>query len=159
MSRLVVAGLSVLLLAVAFAPAQAAASSPVQAVAPSVAVAAAPYLPTAAVTVLVQDSAPTAVQATCTADCGSDPDVSCTGSICTAVDRNCAIGERGYVSCPSETWCASPCPVCTDGQSRFVDTGNCCKDFLKQQDYQVCVNGQWAHQYYSCAYVPHCLPY
>lgn len=52
--------------------------------------------------------------ATCTASCGSYPSVSCTTSgtgSCTAVDRNCAVGERGRVTCGSTT---TYCPTCDE---------------------------------------------
>ncbi len=156
MSRLVVAGLSFLLLAVALVPAQAATPSPVQALAPPVTGAAAPYLPTAAVASLGQNPTPTAVQSTCIADCAPYSDISCTVSgTCTAVDRNCAAGERGHLVCNGALYY---CPVCqcTNGDIRYVDTGACCKDFLKQQSFQECVDGVWVHQYYSCFIVPHC---
>lgn len=50
--------------------------------------------------------------ATCTASCGSYASVSCTTSgtgSCTAVDRNCAVGERGRVTCGSTTTYCPPC--------------------------------------------------
>ncbi len=156
MSRLVVAGLSFLLLAVALVPAQAGITPSAQLTGPPTAGVSAPFLPEAAVASFVEGRTPTAVTATCTADCGADPDVSCSGSSCTAVDRNCAIGERGYVSCTSETWCPTPCPVCNDGETRWIDTGGCCKSFLAQRDYQRCIGGQWVHQYYGCYVVPQC---
>jgi hypothetical protein len=44
----------------------------------------------------------------CTADCNPYTDVTCSGSgMCTAVDRNCAAGQRGYVTCNGVT---TPCP-------------------------------------------------
>lgn len=55
-------------------------------------------------------------KATCFANCGADPTVSCTGTTCTGVDRNCAVNQRGSVSCTTNgvtttTFCASTCPV------------------------------------------------
>lgn len=57
---------------------------------------------------------------TATADCGTYPDVSCTGSgTCTAVDRNCP-NQEGYVRCGSTYKFCPPCPCyvekhCPDG--------------------------------------------
>jgi len=55
-------------------------------------------------------------QCTATANCASGT-VSCQGnnspSSCTAVDRNCAVGEPGHVTCDGvTTWCPTACP-CT----------------------------------------------
>lgn len=105
----------------------------------------------------VEGSAPTATSATCTADCGSFPDVSCTVSgSCTAIDRNCSVMERGRVICNGqEYFCAQPC-ACQNGAVRYVDTGGCCKVTLKKESFQQCIDGQWVHQSFSCAPVPHC---
>jgi hypothetical protein len=96
---------------------------------------------------------------TCTAsaDCGAGWDVSCVGSgTCTAVDRDCGQGERGHVVCDGNfSYCSANCD-CTDGAIRYVDTGGCCKDFLKKQSYQRCIDGHWVHQYYTCYPVPFC---
>jgi len=54
--------------------------------------------------------------ATCTASCGSYASVSCTTSgtgSCTAVDRDCAAGERGRVTCGSTTTYCPPCDTCS----------------------------------------------
>jgi hypothetical protein len=49
-------------------------------------------------------------KAMCTASCGFDASVSCSGSgSCTAVDQNCAAGQQGYVQCGSTL---TYCPVC-----------------------------------------------
>jgi hypothetical protein len=51
------------------------------------------------------------LDATCEVDCG-DVTVSCTTNSpgnCQAVDRNCAVGERGSVTCNGTTF---QCPVC-----------------------------------------------
>ncbi|MCG8462365.1 MAG: hypothetical protein MI919_39275, partial [Holophagales bacterium] len=63
---------------------------------------------------------------TCTADCGSAPDVTCsTSGSCTAVDRNCGVGEPGHVTCgASTTYC--PACQCTNGQVRYYSTSACC---------------------------------
>ncbi len=59
---------------------------------------------------------PTDVKATCTASCGGGTSVTCTWSgTCEAVDRNCAIGQRGYVKCgTTKKSCAGLCPVIQD---------------------------------------------
>jgi hypothetical protein len=50
-------------------------------------------------------------KATCMALCDSDPSVSCTGTTCSAVDRNCSTGTRGNVICDGvKTKCPTPCP-------------------------------------------------
>lgn len=68
-------------------------------------------------------------KATCFANCGTDPVISCTGTTCTGADRNCPAGERGRVSCTTNgvtttTFCASTCPITTNCQ-RCNDTGDC----------------------------------
>ncbi|HEY9420307.1 MAG TPA: hypothetical protein VIW92_02750 [Thermoanaerobaculia bacterium] len=51
-------------------------------------------------------------KSTCTASCGTST-ISCTSSgTCTAVDRNCSAGQRGYVKCgTATTYCPSLCPI------------------------------------------------
>src|SRR5690349_14175404 len=51
-------------------------------------------------------------EALCTANCGTTT-VSCsTSGTCTAVDRNCSAGQRGYAQCgTTKTYCPSLCPV------------------------------------------------
>jgi hypothetical protein len=47
--------------------------------------------------------------ATCTANCESGI-VQCTGDTCSGADRNCAVFERGHVTCGSTTtWCPTAC--------------------------------------------------
>jgi hypothetical protein len=47
----------------------------------------------------------------CTAHCGSDPDVSCSGTTCSAQDRDCANGIRGSVTCDGvKKKCMNVCP-------------------------------------------------
>jgi hypothetical protein len=48
------------------------------------------------------------------ASCGSYS-ITCTGNnsttSCSAADRNCAVGQRGHVTCDGvTTWCNEPCP-------------------------------------------------
>lgn len=76
----------------------------------------------------------------CWEDCDGLPDISCSGQVCTAVNRNCSPGhcERGSVTCDGiTTWCSQPCPSqCTLSQCRqpcqqagcvavCIDTCNC----------------------------------
>lgn len=57
---------------------------------------------------------------TAQASCGEYPAVSCEGnSTCSAVDRNCDIGERGSVTCDGVT---TYCPLCP-----CDDTPVCCR--------------------------------
>ena len=64
-------------------------------------------------------------KALCTANCGTTT-VSCSSSgTCTAVDRNCAAGQRGYVQCgTTKTFCPSLCPVNNCGANGICAT-NC----------------------------------
>jgi len=106
----------------------------------------------------VEGMTPMAITAYCSADCGSDPNVSCTTSgTCTAVDRDCTAHQVGYVDCNgTRTYCPSLCPSCEEGAIRYLDTGGCCKQTLKKQSFQRCIDGQWVHQYYTCYPVPFC---
>jgi hypothetical protein len=54
------------------------------------------------------------------ADCGGGTSVSCHGNnsttSCTGADRNCAVGQRGHVTCDGvTTWCPTPCEICEEG--------------------------------------------
>jgi len=68
---------------------------------------------------------------TATANCATGT-VSCSSNVnaanCTAVDRNCSVGERGHVTCDSvTTWCPTICtcnPCCQCDQSG--DCFSCC---------------------------------
>lgn len=83
------------------------------------------------------------------ADYGRSGTISCTDTTdpaeCTAQDRNCSIGNSGYVMCNGiRTACGFSC-MCVPGQSRWVTSGCCC-DFAvpRQQSLeQLCVNGYW----------------
>lgn len=90
------------------------------------------------------------LNAVCTADCGLYAPVSCSGSTCNAVNRNCP-GEAGHVTCGTTT---TYCPVCcTDGQIKIVYVGpNCaCEDGRSTpKDRYLCVNGEWEFQYSFC---------
>lgn len=142
--------LSVLLSVVAVAPAQAAISLPFDA---SDLLAVGCSAPIAS----VPEADVGALSVTCEVSCGSSPAVSCTVSgSCTAVDRDCAAGQRGYVECNGSRIYCPVCPVCEEGAIRYVDTWDCCKQTLKKQSYQRCIGGQWVHQYYTCAPVPFC---
>lgn len=92
--------------------------------------------------ILFASSGPGSGLVTCTADCGSYPDVSCTTSgTCTAVDRNCP-SQRGYVKCGSSYTFCPVCP-CPEGHHRFVFTGNCCDCGEEERSHEQCINGQW----------------
>lgn len=55
-----------------------------------------------------EDSVSFEITAYCEADCGSHPSVSCEGSSCSAVDRNCP-SQKGYVQCDGDY---QYCPDC-----------------------------------------------
>lgn len=59
-------------------------------------------------------------QAICIADCDPYTDVTCSGSSCSAVDRDCEAGERGHVECDGNyTYCpVCPPPPCTLAECR-----------------------------------------
>lgn len=64
---------------------------------------------------------------TATANCGSQPPVSCAGSgTCISVNRNCAAGINGYVKCDNVTTNCTHAPGCNTG----------CFD-----DYEICADG------------------
>ena len=77
---------------------------------------------------------PIAPTCSTTADCGPYADVSCSytgsGGSCTYQDRNCAVGERGWVQCTNQP--RKECPICpqtecTPGQIEWRTTSvNCC---------------------------------
>lgn len=80
--------------------------------------------------------------ATCTADCGAYPDVSCSISgSCTAVDRNCP-NQRGYVQCGSTFKFCPECP-CPEGHHRYTQTGGCCDCGIEERAHEQCINGEW----------------
>ena len=99
-------------------------------------------------------------EATCsaTADCGQFSDVSCTtsvsGATCQGVDRDCGIGERGYVRCGSSYSYCPPCgAVCEDGDVDLVSTSFCCTaEPVSEQLHRLyrCVNGQWQFSHNLC---------
>jgi hypothetical protein len=94
------------------------------------------------------------VASTCTADCGSFPDVSCSGDSCSAVNQSCP-GEQGHVTCGSNTYYCPSCgtPECTEGSFKTVTVGpTCgCEDGMSTpKDRYQCVNGQWEYQYSFC---------
>ena len=67
-----------------------------------------------------------AAKAMCTALCGTDPSISCSGSVCSAADRNCAAGVQGNVKCDGvKTKCPTPCPP-PDCDARAADCSAFC---------------------------------
>jgi hypothetical protein len=95
----------------------------------------------------------------CVADCGSGaPDVSLNAGVCTAVDRNCAAGQQGYVTGGGTTLYCPACR-CTEGQIRWIPRSACCCDYSnewspvarKRLDMEVCVNGYWVYAGYECS--------
>ena len=100
------------------------------------------------------------VKATCTASCGSGSPVSCTVSsgTCTAVDRNCSAGQRGYVQCgATKTNCALACPVLQDCSANGICNMNCGVSDPDCIQSNPCVNNPargcyyvWSPQTYCC---------
>lgn len=93
----------------------------------------------------------------CFEDCDGYPDVSCSGSVCTAVNRNCSIGERGYVTCDGNTtFCSPACepePECEEGTIQVTSTGQCCDCYTtggEEKYREKCINGQWVLQSVFC---------
>jgi hypothetical protein len=61
-------------------------------------------------------------QASCYPGGPIGPPVSCSGGTCSAVDRDCTMGERGHVTCDGTTYyCTNPCTLC----QKCYDTGDC----------------------------------
>ena len=88
---------------------------------------------------------------TCHAYCGDlNAAISCSGTVCSAVDRACS-AEPGHITCDGVTTYCAAC--CTNGQIRNVSTGpNCsCPDGkTSPKDRYLCVNGEWEYQYSFC---------
>ena len=93
----------------------------------------------------------TGYDVTCTATCGGYGTVSCTvpSGTCTAVDRNCAAGQRGYVDCNGTV---TFCPVCgcVEGQIMYED-GGCCSGGRQRTITNKCIDGSWERIGSSCA--------
>jgi hypothetical protein len=98
----------------------------------------------------------------CFEDCDTHPDVSCSGDVCTAVNRNCAVGERGYVTCDGNTTfcplCSEPPPECEEGTFDIVRTGQCCDCSTGGEVREIykCINEQWVLQSSGCGPSPSC---
>jgi hypothetical protein len=100
-------------------------------------------------------------KALCTADCGTFADVSCSGTVCNAVNRSCP-GERGHVTCDSTTtyYCPVCEPECTEGAIKLEFTGPYCScsagtAYGTPRDRYKCIGGQWVYQSSSCG-APFC---
>lgn len=98
----------------------------------------------------------------CVASCSPDgPDVDCTGDTCTAVDRNCSAGQRGYVTCDGyTTFCptcgGTPGSECTDGDFQIIPTGSCCGSRTAWKEFYQCQNGYWVLTGTNCLPDPSC---
>jgi hypothetical protein len=61
-------------------------------------------------------------KAFCSEDCDALPDISCSGSVCNAVNRDCSAEscQRGSVTCDGvTTYCSQVCPAnCTLAECR-----------------------------------------
>lgn len=80
------------------------------------------------------------------ANCSPYSAISCassnSGDTCQGVDRNCSVGQRGYVRCGSSyTYC--PVCLCTEGSFRYTWTGYCCYEGGREKYEEQCVNSQW----------------
>jgi hypothetical protein len=91
--------------------------------------------------------------ATCSSTCGALPSVSCSGTSCTAVNRNCPAGEPGYAECDGVR---TSCPACQchDGDLQQVQvTNTCCCDPDVSRPVPrrllvetICENGVWVNR-------------
>jgi hypothetical protein len=96
------------------------------------------------------------VKAMCIAHCGTYPDVSCSGTTCSAADRSCS-AERGHVTCGTTTIYCPVCP-CTEGQSKTVIAGPTCGcegGLSTLRDHYQCIGGEWVYQSSYCG-APFC---
>lgn len=91
------------------------------------------------------------------ASCGGSSTVSCSGTTCTAVDRNCGAFERGHATC--STGGGSPttvnCPTC-NCESVCVCGVPCSTECVVGAFVQEC--GSWGICATSCACGGECLP-
>jgi hypothetical protein len=113
---------------------------------------------------------PDGVKATCTASCSPYLTVTCSytsPSTCTAADRNCAIGQSGFVKCGTSVFpCTPPCdeeppPVECEGGAQeggitYYETGFCCAGRTEYEKFR-CTSGQWVSQGTVCM-SPFCDP-
>ncbi len=85
------------------------------------------------------------VRCSATALCTPYASVSCSNGsgTCVAVDRNCGVGQRGYVTCNGAT---TYCPICgcPEGEYQWV-WGGCCGGGKNKSREQVCQNGVWVN--------------
>lgn len=96
------------------------------------------------------------VKSFCSADCGADPPISCTASVCSAFNRSCT-AERGHIVCDGVTfWCPTAC-ACTEGTFKLVATGPNCSCEIEggsgygtPKDRYKCIGGVWVYQSSSC---------
>ena len=81
----------------------------------------------------------------CQADCGNGTTVSCSGTTCSAQDRNCSWGIRGSVTCGSQTYqCPNLCGgECTPGAEKQEPDG-CCTPYKGRFRWYLCNSaGYW----------------
>ena len=85
----------------------------------------------------------------CEANCGSYS-VNCSGGSCSAADRDCNVGQGGYVQCDGGTpiYCSPGCN-CSNGSEDWRDGGCCQGGYQKWQIYE-CVDGNWQHASTYC---------
>jgi hypothetical protein len=98
-----------------------------------------------------------AFESHCTADCGDYPDVSCDGASCSAVNRNCSVGQQGYVVCDSSYTYCPECPECTNGEYMCDVTDWECWPGRWETDVYKCINEHWVFQYSTCRFPSECL--
>lgn len=87
----------------------------------------------------------------CEADCGGTT-IACSGSSCSAQDRNCPWSE-GHVTCDGQTYSCGACPTtgCTPG-AEMQEPDGCCTPYKGRFRWYVCnSSGQWEWTpYYMC---------
>lgn len=92
-----------------------------------------------------------ASSAFCEADCGNGATISCSGTSCSAQDRNCSLGIQGSVSCDGRTSFCLPACECTPGAEKQEPDG-CCTPYKGKFRWYVCnSSGVWEWTpYYTC---------
>jgi hypothetical protein len=88
-------------------------------------------------------------KSTCTASCGGSSTVNCSGTTCSAVDRNCGAFERGHATCTTGgTTTTVNCPTC-NCESVCVCGVPCSTECVVGSFVQEC--GSWGICATSCA--------
>ena len=96
-------------------------------------------------------------KATCVASCGGSSTVSCSGTSCSAEDRNCGNFKRGKVTCTNgNTTATTDCPASCNCESLCVCAVPCSTECVVGAFVQEC--GSWGICATSCACGGECRP-